>query len=162
MRFLIVDSSHSSDSLPLEDSVWIASDEQITGGVSGGGSSAAGEPEYTITDLADEFGITLRALRFYDGRGLLSPRREGRKRLFSAADRDRLALILKGKKLGFTLTEISEMVELQSGNASARDLNMTAEKCLAQIEQLQKQIGEANEAISELRRLHAMLSKQPG
>ncbi len=150
----IVHSCNSPDSLPLQDVIWVASDAPA-GGVAGNAPS-----EYTITELADEFGITLRALRFYDGRGLLSPRREGRKRLFSAADRDRLALILKGKKLGFTLAEISQMVEAQSGHASGRDLNLTAEKCLAQIAYFEKQMREASEALTELRRIHLMLCKQ--
>ena len=147
-------SCDSPDLLPLQDVIWVASDAPT------GGSSGNTPAEYTITDLAEEFGITLRALRFYDGRGLLSPRREGRKRLFSAADRDRLALILKGKKLGFTLAEISQMVEAQSGHASGTELALTAEKCLAQIAYFEKQMRETSEALTELRRIHLMLSKQ--
>jgi DNA-binding transcriptional MerR regulator len=65
---------------------------------------------YTIGDLAREFGVTLRTLRFYEDRGLLSPRREGLARIYDAQDRSRLAVILKGKRLGFTLTEIRAMV----------------------------------------------------
>jgi len=149
-----VHSCNSPDSLPLQDVIWVASDAPTSGG------SGASQSEYTITELAGEFGITLRALRFYDGRGLLSPRRDGRKRLFSAADRDRLALILKGKKLGFTLSEISQMVEAQSGHASGAELTLTAEKCLAQIAFFEKQMRETSEALSELRRIHLMLCKQ--
>lgn len=149
-----MNSCNSSDSLPVQDVIWVASDAPDSG------TSGDVQTEYTITELADEFGITLRALRFYDGRGLLSPRRDGRKRLFSVADRDRLALILKGKKLGFTLTEISQMVDVQSGNASSGSLNLTADKCLAQIAHFEKQMREASEALSELRRLHLMLCKQ--
>lgn len=150
-------SRNSTDSLPIhQDVIWVASDAPAASGT----TPRSPQAEYTITELAAEFGLTLRALRFYDGRGLLSPRREGRKRLFSAADRDRLALILKGKKLGFTLAEISQMVEAQSGQASARDLNLTAEKCLAQIAVFEKQMRETSEALSELRRIHLMLCKQ--
>ena len=65
---------------------------------------------YTIGDLAREFGVTLRTLRFYEDRGLLSPRREGTARIYDARDRSRLSVILKGKQLGFTLTEIRAMV----------------------------------------------------
>jgi DNA-binding transcriptional MerR regulator len=68
----------------------------------------------TIGELARGSGVTLRALRFYQSKGLLAPRRHGSARLFSLEDRDRLALILQGKRLGFTLTEIREML-------SARD-----------------------------------------
>src|SRR5262245_44552528 len=67
---------------------------------------AGSKAEFTIGELAKEFGVTLRTLRFYENKRLLSPRREGLARLYSKADRDRLALILKGKKLGFTLSEI--------------------------------------------------------
>src|SRR5215211_7623473 len=65
---------------------------------------------FTIGDLAREFGVTLRTLRFYEDRGLLSPRREGTARIYDARDRSRLSVILKGKQLGFTLTEIRAMV----------------------------------------------------
>ena len=73
---------------------------------------------YTIGDLAREFGVTLRTLRFYEDRGLLSPRREGTARIYDARDRARLSVILKGKQLGFTLTEIRAMVAEERG---ARD-----------------------------------------
>src|SRR6476619_1475956 len=66
------------------------------------------EEIYTIGDLSREFGVTLRALRFYEDKGLLSPAREGMTRLYSAQDREHLKLILKGKRLGFTLVEIDE------------------------------------------------------
>ncbi len=77
----------------------------------------------------------MRALRFYEAKGLLSPRREGLARLYSAADRVRLQLILKGKRLGFTLAEISEMVEAHERNDAGPDqqLKLSREKCLEQI-----------------------------
>jgi len=115
------------------------------------------QSEFSITDLAKEFGTTLRALRFYESRGLLTPLREGRKRIFSRADRDRLALVLKGKKLGFTLTEISQMIEAQSGRASQHALKMSSEKCLGQIALFERQMREANEALAELRGMHGLL-----
>jgi len=67
---------------------------------------------YTITDLAREFNITTRAIRFYEDQGLLTPRREGRKRVYSRRDRTRLKLTLRGKRLGFSLSEIRELFEL--------------------------------------------------
>ncbi|MBU3731624.1 MAG: MerR family transcriptional regulator [Beijerinckiaceae bacterium] len=73
--------------------------------------SAEGENTFTIGDLAREFGVTLRTLRFYEDRGLITPRRSGMTRLYSEKARSRLALILKGKHLGFTLTEIRAMLE---------------------------------------------------
>jgi DNA-binding transcriptional MerR regulator len=120
----------------------------------------ATKSEYSINELAREFSLTHRALRFYESRGLLSPEREGRRRIFSRADRDRLALIIKGKKLGFTLTEISEMVEAQSGRATQQGLKLTSEKCREQIAHFERQIAEANEALAELRRIDALFRSQ--
>ena len=123
-------------------------------------SANPAQNEFTITDLATEFGITLRALRFYEGRGLLAPARDGRKRLFSRADRDRLALILKGKKLGFTLGEISQMIEAQDGTANQHTMKLSAEKCQEQIAFFERQMREAGEALAELRRIHRVFGAQ--
>jgi DNA-binding transcriptional MerR regulator len=149
--------SFNSDSLATQDVFWIASpqaDDQS------GNAAAAEKTEYTIAELAQEFGLTLRALRFYHSRGLISPLRDGRRRIFSRADRDRLALIVKGKKLGFTLAEISQMTEAQAGRANAHTLKLTAEKCLEQIAFFERQMREAAEALTELREIHLALSKQ--
>src|SRR5258708_3463227 len=140
------DSSHGGDVF------WIDTEEQ---------AKNTDQSEFSITDLAKEFGTTLRALRFYESRGLLTPVREGRKRIFSRADRDRLGLILKGKKLGFTLTEISQMIEAQSGRASQHALKMSSEKCLGQIALFERQMREANEALAELRGMHRLLEAPP-
>ena len=67
---------------------------------------------YTITDLAKEFDVTTRAIRFYEDQGLLNPQREGRKRIYTKRDRTRLKLILRGKRLGFTLSETRELFDL--------------------------------------------------
>ena len=67
---------------------------------------------YTITQLTEEFGVTTRTLRFYEAEGMLAPVRRGRQRLFRAADRTRLNLILRGKRLGFSLAEIRDIVDM--------------------------------------------------
>lgn len=67
---------------------------------------------YTITDLAQEFEVTTRTIRFYEDQGLLSPRRKGRQRIYSTRDRTRLKLVLRGKRLGFSLGEVAEIIEL--------------------------------------------------
>ena len=85
---------------------------------------------FTIGELSREFGVTLRALRFYENKGLISPHREGLSRLYSQGDRTRLALILKGKKLGFTLGEIRQMIAAEEGDADAKTLGISREKCL--------------------------------
>jgi DNA-binding transcriptional MerR regulator len=67
---------------------------------------------YSIRDLAQEFDVTTRTIRFYEDEGLISPARRGQTRLFSARDRIRLKLILRGKRLGFSLSEIREIIDL--------------------------------------------------
>ena len=136
------------DSAQGTDIFWIDSDDQ---------AKNTAQSEFSITDLAKEFDVTLRALRFYESRGLLTPLRIGRKRIFSRADRDRLALVLKGKKLGFTLTEISEMIEAQAGRGTQHALKLSSDKCLGQIALFERQMREANEALAELRGMHRLL-----
>ena len=70
------------------------------------------ETTYTIRDLADEFSVTTRTIRFYEDVGLLSPAREGTRRIFDSRDRTRLKLILRGKRIGFSLNEIAEIVDM--------------------------------------------------
>jgi DNA-binding transcriptional MerR regulator len=146
----------NSSSVLSQDVFWIASPQDADRP----GAAGPEKTEYTIAELAAEFGLTLRALRFYHGRGLIAPQREGRRRIFSRADRDRLALIVKGKKLGFTLAEISQMIEAQSGHANAHTLKLTADKCLQQIAHFERQMRDAAEALTELREIHLALSKQ--
>lgn len=106
--------------------------------------------DLTIGDLAREFGVTLRALRFYEHRGLLSPRRQGMNRLYDANDRARLALILKGKQLGFTLTEIQNLLAQHQDDASKVDLPLTREQMQTQLEHLRTQRDQLEAAIREL------------
>lgn len=117
---------------------------------------------FTIGELSREFGVTLRALRFYENKGLISPHRDGLSRLYSQGDRTRLALILKGKKLGFTLGEIRQMIAAEEGDANAKTLTLSREKCLEQIELLQKQKAELEEGLNELLRIYSQLSGKLG
>lgn len=112
---------------------------------------AAGETEntFTIGDLAREFGVTLRTLRFYEDRGLITPRRSGMTRLYSEKARARLALILKGKHLGFTLTEIRAMLDTEE--AGGGDLKLTPDQIAEQIAHLEQQKIDLDKAIAELR-----------
>ena len=68
--------------------------------------------EFSISELASEFDITPRAIRFYEDQGLLAPRREGQRRIYSPRDRTRLKLTLRGKRLGLTLSEIRELIDM--------------------------------------------------
>lgn len=72
----------------------------------------ASSDQFSIRDLADEFQITTRTIRFYEDKGLITPERSGQRRIFSKRDRARLKLILRGKRLGFTLDEITQLVSL--------------------------------------------------
>ena len=69
-------------------------------------------PTFSIGELAREFGLTTRAIRFYEDCGLLSPQRAGRNRIYTARDRTRLKLTLRGKRLGLTLSEVKELVDM--------------------------------------------------
>ena len=70
------------------------------------------ETRYTISQLASEFGMTTRTIRFYEEKGLITPLREGQKRLFTAADRVRIKLILRGKRIGMTLQECVDFIDM--------------------------------------------------
>src|SRR5262252_4566293 len=113
----------------------------------------------TISQIADKFGLTPRALRFYESKGLLAPAREGRGRIYTQADQRHLALILKGRKLGFTIAEIGQMIAADSGQAVPHSLKMTREKCVEQIAHLETQLRETNEALAELRRMQVVLGR---
>lgn len=75
----------------------------------------ASEQTYTITELARDFDVTPRAIRFYEDQGLLKPSRAGRARIYTKADRTRLKLTLRGKRLGLSLAEIKELLEMHGG-----------------------------------------------
>lgn len=127
-------------------------------GHSGDSSSGNGKAAFTIGELSREFGVTLRALRFYENKGLISPQRDGLNRLYSQGDRTRLALILKGKKLGFTLGEIRQMIAVEEGDADHEALTLSREKCLEQIAMLKRQKAEIEEGLNELGRIYDSLS----
>lgn len=109
----------------------------------------------TIGELARETGVTLRALRFYQAKGLLAPQSNGHTRVFSNEDRDRLALILQGKRLGFTLSEIREMLTARSRGNNHHALPISRKKCVEQITLLEHQRRDIDTALIELRRIYS-------
>ena len=132
--------------------------ENITGGLEADvGGPAEASREMTIGQLAAEFGVSLRTLRFYEDRKLLRPRRDGTARLYSNADRLRLQMILKGKQLGFTLTEISELIGAQDSTENFEE-KLQPQQIATQIDHLERQRREIDEAISRLRATHARLA----
>jgi len=99
--------------------------------------------------------VTLRTLRFYEKRGLLKPRRRGMARLYDAQDRERLALVLQGKRLGFTLAEIRALVSPSQAKADGQALDLSREKCVEQIKLLERKKREIETALAELRRIYS-------
>ncbi len=111
------------------------------------------ERTYTITQLCREFGVTPRALRFYEQKGLLHPSRRGWTRIFSHKDRSRLKLILRGKKVGFTLAEIKEMLDLANiKDGQVTQLKVASRKMHERLQALRQQRVELEEAIADLER----------
>jgi len=107
---------------------------------------------YSIADLAREFDVTHRANRFYEDEGLLSPGRDGTRRVYSKRDWVRLKLILRGKRLGFSLAEVREMLELYDSAPDERpQLAKFAAALTARREQLERQREEIDEVLGEIR-----------
>ncbi len=116
--------------------------------------SKANEATYAIGDLADEFGVTTRTLRFYEEKGFLRPERRGRVRYFSQADRVRLRLLLRGKRLGLSLEESAEIVDLyQTPEGSKRQLKVLLAKLAERREQLLEQARDLEATLDELGRV---------
>lgn len=107
---------------------------------------------YTISDLAKEFEVTTRTIRHYEEQGLISPRREGTNRIFSNRDRVRLKLALRGKRLGFSLSDIRELFELYD---LAKDEKKQLEEFLAKLEKrrafLEQQREDIEVMLNEIR-----------
>ena len=106
---------------------------------------------FKISELAKEFDITTRSIRFYEDMGLLHPARQGNTRVYQRRDKIRLKLILRGKRLGFSLAEIRELFELYDTNQSNTQLNQMLTIIDDKQMTLQRQLDDINVVMSELR-----------
>jgi DNA-binding transcriptional MerR regulator len=122
---------------------------------------AAGPP-ITARQTAEKFGLTTRTLSLYASRGLVAPTRQGRCRVYGSLDQLRLALVIKARKLGFTLAEIAQIVAAGDGRASPPMLRALRQKCLDRIRRGEDELLKITESLSELRRIHELLqNKRP-
>ena len=109
---------------------------------------------YTVTELAKQLGTTPRALRFYEDKGLVMPQRAGTTRIYTHRDRGRLALILRGKRLGFTLREIGEWLDIYDTDpAQTKQMRVLVEKVHARITALESQREDLDATLGELKEI---------
>ena len=117
--------------------------------------------EFSISELAREFDITPRAIRFYEDQGLLAPKRDGQRRIYTPRDRTRLKLTLRGKRLGLTLSEIRELIDMYE---PGRDARPQLERFLAVLEDhkasLLQQRDDIEAQLSEIHTFEKKVRKQ--
>ncbi len=118
----------------------------------------AAKDQYSIGELCDEFGVTARALRFYEDEALIAPERRGTQRLYSDRDRARLAWILRGKRVGLSLADIKELLDLYDvGDGRQTQRLKTIERCQEKADALARQRIDIDATIDELKRFIALL-----
>ena len=106
---------------------------------------------YSISELAQEFGITTRTIRFYEDKGLISPERRGQTRIYTPEDRVRLKLILRGKRLGFSLDESREIIDMYDpAHGNVEQLNRLLERIDSKRQQLRQQQRDIEKMLAQL------------
>jgi Predicted transcriptional regulators len=114
---------------------------------------------FAIADLAREFGISTRAIRFYEAKGLLAPERVGATRIFRRRDRARLILILRGKRLGFSLRDISDYLSLYDADRT-QQVHLLAEMVDQRLASLERQKRDIETTIAELREIRKLAQER--
>jgi len=124
------------------------------------------EPEnrdlFAIADLSQEFGISTRAIRFYEAKGLLNPERVGGTRVFRRRDRARLILILRGKRLGFSLRDISDYLSLYDAQSQTAQTKLLVAKVDERLDLLERQKADLETTIGELREIRKLAGERVG
>ena len=115
---------------------------------------------FAIADLAREFGISTRAIRFYEAKGLLTPERVGATRVFRRRDRARLILILRGKRLGFSLRDISEYLSLYDAHSQTAQVTLLTDMVDKRLGLLERQLADLQTTISELREIRKLATER--
>jgi len=116
---------------------------------------------FSIADLAREFGISTRAIRFYETKGLLAPERVGSTRVFRRRDRARLILILRGKRLGFSLRDISDYLSLYDADRTQRaQVQLLVEMVDQRMALLEQQFADLETTIAELREIRKLADER--
>lgn len=106
---------------------------------------------YSISELAEEFGITTRTIRFYEEKGLIAPVREGQRRIYSPADRVRIKLILRGKRIGMSLAECVEIIDMYDPEHNNRDqLHSLLQRVQERRERLEQQRQDIDDMLTGL------------
>jgi DNA-binding transcriptional MerR regulator len=117
---------------------------------------ATSSTEYSITDLCKEFGVTTRTARYYEDIGLISPSRRGQTRVYSSADRTRLRLILRGKRLGLSLEDSRQIIDMyEHGKTNIDQLNRLVDAIRQQREKLNQQLDDIGNLLKDLNKAEA-------
>ena len=126
-------------------------------------ASETGSPTYSIGDLAQEFGVTTRTIRFYEDKGLINPRRDGLKRVYDHRDRVRLRLVLRGKRLGFSLDEIAGIIDMYDTEpGEIGQLEYMLRRLAEQRQTLLQQKKDLEQTLEELDQIEAQCLKRLG
>ncbi len=116
---------------------------------------------YSVSELANDLGVTPRALRFYEDKGLIAPQRAGNTRVYTHRDRGRLMLILRGKRLGFTLSEVREWLDLYEVDPDqSAQMARLGDKVRKRIDALEQQRDDLDATLEELREILAQVERR--
>ncbi|MBV7256822.1 MerR family DNA-binding transcriptional regulator [Pacificimonas sp. WHA3] len=121
----------------------------------------AGQESFTIAELSREYDVTARTIRYYEAEGLLAPKRAGQNRIYSKRDRARLGWILRGKRVGFSLAEIRDLLDIYKSGGPAKQRSALVEKCRERVAALESQRTDIDETITDLQSFIGAVQDMP-